>query len=167
MADLQHDALTHAQVHEPKWITLSNTADTGKVITSSSVTPAISEYRKLKQGELSEVRDFINLEQPSATSAAEIMWPCPFSGTIINWYIIQETTLTTAANVYELRINGVTVTGTPLTVLLAGAVGDQYTAAASALNTFTAGQRIGIKPTTVGNTDATAHLRFVIQVQRS
>jgi hypothetical protein len=167
MADLQHDTLTHSQVHEPKWISLSNTADTGKVITPSSSVSGTSELRKLVETEISNVSDYIVMEQASGTSSAEIMFPCPYNGTIINWYVIQEKVLTTAANVYELRINGVTVTGTPVTVLLAGAAGDQYTASASGANTFTTGQRIGVKPTTVGNTDATVTVRFVIQLRRA
>jgi len=166
MAALQHDTLTHAQVHEPRWISINGTSDTGKVITSSSATPGISEYRKLKLSEISEVNDYLTIHQPSGTSAAELMWPVPYNGTILNWYVIQEKVLTTAQNIYELRINGVQVTGTPVTVLLAGTAGQIYTASASGANTFTVGQRIGVIATAVGNTDATVGIRFVINLRR-
>jgi len=167
MAALQHNTLSHSQVHEPKWIGLSGISDTGKVITNSSSVIGTSEYRKLKLNEIAEVNEYLTIPQSSGTSAAEQMWPVPFNGTIINWYVIQEKALTTAANIYELQINGVQVTGTPITVLLASAAGTQYTATASAANTFVGGQRIGVKATTVGNTDATVSLRFVIQLRRN
>ena len=166
MAALQHDTLAHSQVHEPKHITLNNTSATGKVITNSSSVTGTSEYRKLKLSEIDQVNEYVTIWQSSATSTAELMWPCPYAGTIINWYVIQEKALTTAANIYELQINGVQVTGTPVTVLLASAAGTQYTATASGANTFTTTQRIGVKATTVGNTDATVTLRFVIQLRR-
>lgn len=167
MADLQHDSLTHSQVHEPKWITLNTTSSTGKVITNSGSVNGVSEYRNLKLREISEVNDYVSILQSNGTSTAEMMWPCPYNGTILNWYVIQEKALTTAQNIYELQIDGVQVTGTPVTVLLAGVAGSQYSASASGANTFTTGQRIGVKPTTVGNTDATATVRFVIQLRRA
>jgi len=89
MAALQHDAMTHSQIHEPKWITLNGVSDTGKVITSSSSTPGISEYRKLQLSELTGINEYFSIWQSSGTSAAELMYPCPYNGTIINWFVIQ------------------------------------------------------------------------------
>jgi hypothetical protein len=167
MTALQHNTLTHSQVHEPKWITLNGTASTGKVITNSSSVANTSEYRNLKLSEIIEVNDYITLATISGTSTADLYWPCPYSGTVIDWRVEQEKALTVGANVYELRINGVTVTGTPVTVLLAGAAGDIYTASASGANTFTTGDKLTIKPTSVLNTDAAVSIRFVIQLRRS
>lgn len=52
MADVEHVDIASANAHEPKHITLASTGDTGKVITSSSVTASISEFRLLTPFEL-------------------------------------------------------------------------------------------------------------------
>lgn len=52
MANIEHSTMGHSSVHEPKHITISTTADAGKVITSSSTTNAVSVYRKLGVHEL-------------------------------------------------------------------------------------------------------------------
>lgn len=166
MADLQHDDLTHAQAHEPKHISINGTSASGRVITNHSATPSTSEYRNLKQGEIDEVKDYWMVWQPDATLTDTYFIPTMYSGTIIGWRVVQEDTLTTADNIYELRIDGVQVTSTPLTVLVAGSQGDQYAAAATAANLFSANVNVEVVPTTVGNTDATATIRFIIEVQR-
>ena len=167
MADLQHNTLAHAQSHEPKHISINGTSASGKVITNDSSTPSISEYRALKESEITEVLHYYTVWQEDATLTDTYYLPAMYPGTINGWRVVQEDTLATAANIYELRIDGVQVTGTPVTVLLAGAVGDQYPASATAANTFATGAGIEIVPTTTGNTDATTTIRFVIEVQRS
>ena len=52
MANIEHSTMGHSSVHEPKHITISTTADAGKVITNSSATNAVSVYRKLGVHEL-------------------------------------------------------------------------------------------------------------------
>ena len=167
MADLQHDTLAHAQAHEPKHITLNGTSASGKVITNSGSTPSTSEYRSLKEDEITEVQDYYSVWENDATRTTALIVPAMYPGTIVGWLVVQEDTLTTAENIYELRIDGVQVTSTPITVLLAGSIGDQYSASATAANTFATGAGIEVFPTTVGNTDASASIRFIIQVTRS
>lgn len=166
MADLEHNNLAHAQAHEPKHISINGTSASGKVITNDSATPSISEYRSLKESEILEVEDFYTVWQEDATLTDTYFLPMMYPGTIIGWRIVQEDTLTTADNIYELQIDGVTVTSTAITVLLAGAQGDQYSASASGANTFGTGAAIEVVPTTTGNTDATTTIRFVIQIRR-
>jgi hypothetical protein len=81
-------------------------------------------------------------------------------------YAVQEATLATGSNSYQLKIDGVSVTSCSVTVLVAGAEGDQYTASAAGANTFAEGNNIEIVPT-VANTDASASVRFVIKLQRA
>lgn len=49
----EHSTLQHSSVHEPKWITPSTTADSGKVITPSATTSGTSELRKLTESDIS------------------------------------------------------------------------------------------------------------------
>lgn len=51
---VEHRTLGHADVHEPKHISISGTSDAGKVITSSATINGVSEYRKLKSSEIND-----------------------------------------------------------------------------------------------------------------
>lgn len=167
MANLQHDALTSAQVHEPKHITLNGTGASGKVITNSSVTPNVSEYRYLTMNDLDNVEEvLLVLERDSSVLRTHYI-AAPFSGTVISWVAVIDAALVTGANTYELQIDGATVTGTPITFPVGGAPGDQRSASASGANTFASGDNIMIVCTANGNTDATVDTRFTIIVRRS
>ena len=52
MANLEHTALTSAQVHEPKHIPGATTSDTGKVITPDNAVNNVSELRYLHLDEI-------------------------------------------------------------------------------------------------------------------
>lgn len=54
MATIQHSALPNSELHEPKHILTSTTADAGKVITPSSVTNGTSQLRSLTLDDLSD-----------------------------------------------------------------------------------------------------------------
>lgn len=49
---IEHKDIEDAQIHEPKHIKVSTTADAGKVITPSSTTDGESDFRKLDYSEL-------------------------------------------------------------------------------------------------------------------
>jgi chloramphenicol 3-O-phosphotransferase len=167
MANIQHSTLAHGQVHEPRWIGINGTGASGKVITNSSSTAGISEYRKLTFLDIDNKDLFFDVYEINATAAHTFYWPCAFNGTILSWVVVIEKPLVTAGNTYELRINGVQVTGTPVVFPVGGAAGDQRTANASAANTFIQGNNIQIVGTAVGNTDATVNVRSVIIVRKN
>lgn len=54
MTTIQHSALPNSELHEPKHILTSTTADAGKVITPSSVTGGTSQLRLLDLDDLSD-----------------------------------------------------------------------------------------------------------------
>lgn len=54
MATIQHSALPNSELHEPKHILPSTTADAGKVITPSSVTSGTSQLRYLTLDDISD-----------------------------------------------------------------------------------------------------------------
>ena len=45
--EIEHVSIPHANAHEPKWITIATTPDSGKVITPSSSVSGTSELRRL------------------------------------------------------------------------------------------------------------------------
>lgn len=61
MADIEHSSITHANTHEPKWITISTTADSGKVITPDASTSGVSTLRKLNEVDLDYTQKAKNL----------------------------------------------------------------------------------------------------------
>jgi len=167
MANIQHTDLTHSQVHEPRWITINGTGSSGYVITNSSSVAGESEYRKLKFSDIDEKDFFFTMKEINSTTAQTHYWPCDFSGTIVKWKAVVDNPLVTSSNTYELRIDGVQVTGTPITFATGGAAGDQQSANATAANTFSTGDNIQIVGTTIGNTDTTVDTVFVVTVRKA
>lgn len=171
MANLQHSTLPSASVHEPKHITINGISSSGKVITNSAVSSSVSVYRRLVQDDLDELEVILQAEHLAATSALTFYLPATFTGTIVGLAAIVDSAITTASNTYELQIDGVTVTGSPLTLTTVagsgGTAGDIVTSNPSAANTFNSGQVLTVVSTAIGNTDATVDVRFIITIQRS
>jgi len=167
MADVQHSSLQHADVHEPRHITLNGTGASGRVITNSSSVAQTSEYRRLTQADLNEVDEIFSVLEIDSTSAQTHYWAVPFAGTIISWRAVVNVPLVTASNTHELRINGVTVTGTPITFASGGAAGEIQTATATGANTFAVGDNIEIVGTSIGNTDTNVDTRFIVTIRRA
>ncbi|MDY0087122.1 MAG: hypothetical protein RBS78_00990 [Coriobacteriia bacterium] len=65
-----HSGMTHAEVHEPKHITLTLTSDAGKVITPSSTVAGTSELRNLVKSEvgLGNVDNTSDADKPVSTA---------------------------------------------------------------------------------------------------
>lgn len=162
MPDIQHSAVQHADSHEPRHITLNGTGQSGQVITNDPGTPGISEYRNLTQTDIDNVIQHFLIREFDSTSVQTHFIPVDFSGTIVQWIVVVDNPLVTASNTYELRIDGVQVTGTPITFAIAGSVGDQQSAVAAGANTFNSGANIEVVGTTIGNTDITVDTTFQI-----
>lgn len=162
MPDVQHSSFQHADAHEPRHITLNGTGQSGQVITNDSATAGISEYRRLKQSDLVEVDHRVLIREFNSTTIQTHFIPVDFSGTILRWIAVIDNPLVTAGNTYELRIDGIQVTGTPITFAIAGSPGDQQSATASGANTFNSGNNIEVVGTTIGNSDATVDTTFHI-----
>jgi hypothetical protein len=167
MAIVQHSAFQSGSTHEPKHITLNSTGASGKVITNSSSVAGTSEYRRLTSADIDEVDDTFMVEEFTSTTAQTHYIPVPYNGTILDWYAVVNGALTTASNTYELRLDGVQVTGTPITFAIAGAAGDQQSATATAANTMSTGQNIEVVGTSIGNADTSIDTRFIINVRRA
>lgn len=171
MATLQHSSLPSSAVHEPKHITINGTSASGKVITNSSSSTGQSEYRFLTRADLAELQENWHVLEIDASTDQTHYIPTLIDGEIVQWGAIVNSAIATASNTYELQIDGVTVTGSGITLSTTagsgGTAGDQVNATPSGANTFTAGQVITIVHNSTGNTDATVDVRFVLLIERT
>jgi hypothetical protein len=170
MADLQHSTLPHSAVHEPKHIGINGPSASGRVITNSSSTTGQSEYRRLRAGDIDEIPVELAVLEINASVAQTHYIPATFQGTIEKFTAIVNSAITTAANSYELRIDGVAVTGSSLSLTTTagsgGTAGDIVSAVPSAANDFSVDQVITIVNTAAGNTDSGVNVRFVLSMVR-
>lgn len=167
MANVQHSGLTSPDTHEPKHITLNDTSATGKIITNSGSVSAQSEYRRLTPADIDALIETFTVLEINSTTVQTHYLPMDFVGQIVKWIAVIDDVMTVADNIYELRINGVQVTGSPLTIpFTASAAGDQQSADSFSVNNFVGGDNIEIVGTTIGNTAATVNTRFVVTTTR-
>ena len=171
MATLQHSTLPSASVHEPKHITTQGTTASGKVITNSGSSSGISEYRFLTREDITELQETYLVLEIDASAAQTHYIPTMYEGRIVTFAAIVNSAIATATNTYELQIEGVSVTGSQIslttTVGTGGAAGDIVTVNPSAANTFVAGEELTIAATARGNTDAGVDVRFAILIERT
>lgn len=171
MANLQHSTLPSSAAHEPKHITINGVAANGFVITNDGSTSGISQYRKLVQADIQQLQETWLVKETNASVAQTHYIPTVLSGEIKTFYAIVNDAIATASNMYELRIDGVAVTGSSITLSTApgsgGTPGDIVSTAPSAANTFVAGQSLTIANTTLGNTDAGVDIRFALVIERT
>ena len=166
MADLQHDVLTTAQVHEPKHITGGSTGDSGKVITNSASVAGQSEYRLLKSSDISETDVFITGYERDSTLAEETFFICPVNGTIETISLVISDALVTADNIYTIDIAGLAPTPLTLTAIQAGsAKGDIFTVTMITGTAVNSGDVIKLT-SSGGNTDAAVGIWFQLEFRR-
>ena len=171
MADLQHSTLAHASVHEPRWISINTQAASGKVITNSGSTTAISEYRRLTQADLEEMEVLWQVQEFDGSVQQTHYIPATFTGQIVQVDGIVNIAVAGGTNTYELRIDGVQVTGSShsftTTAGSGGTAGDIVQATPSAANTFTPGQVITLVNTSKANTETALDIRWIITCKRT
>jgi len=171
MATLQHSTLPSTSVHEPKHISINGPASNGKVITNDASTTGTSQYRFLKQQDIQELSETWQVLEIDASVGQTHYVAAPFVGNIVGFQAIVNTAVTTGSNTYELQIDGVTVTGSPLTITVTpgtgGTAGDVVSSTPTAANSFSENQAVSIVNTALGNTDAGLDVRFNIIVERT
>jgi len=171
MATLQHSTLPSTSVHEPKHISINGPASNGKVITNDASTTGTSQYRFLKQQDIQELSETWQVLEIDASVGQTHYVAAPFVGNIVGFQAIVNTAVTTGSNPYELQIDGVTVTGSPLTITVTpgtgGTAGDVVSSTPTAANSFSENQAVSIVNTALGNTDAGLDVRFNIIVERT
>lgn len=171
MADLQHSTFAHAAVHEPRHISINSQAATGKVITNSSSSTAISEYRFLKQIDIAELEVLWQLQEFDGSVQQTHYIPATFNGDITSISGIVNIAVATGTNTYELRINGTPVTNSSHNFTTSagtgGTAGDIITVTPSAAKTFVTTDVITLVNTANANTEAALDIRWVITTVRA
>lgn len=171
MATLQHSTLPSSSVHEPKHISINGSSASGKVITNHSSTSGISEYRNLVMSEISNVQEVLQVLETDASVSQTHYMAAPFNGDVKSFSAVVNTAVTTSTNTYGLEIDGITVTGSALSITVTpgtgGTAGDVVTVTPSAAFSFTAGQTISIISSATGNTDANLDVRFQLILERT
>lgn len=167
MADLQHTALTSAQVHEPKHITSNGVGTSGQVITNSSTTAAQSEYRRLKSSDLVEFDIYLNALDQDSSQAEDTYLVSPFAGVVTDVRSVISDALVTADNVYTITVDGNATTPSTLTVAQSGsAPGDVDHVAITSGGEVIEGGIIRLA-NNGGNSDANVRTWFTVTVRRA
>lgn len=171
MPTLQHSTLPSTSVHEPKHISVNGPASDGKVVTNDGTTTGTSQYRFLKREDIQELIEVLSVLERDATVSQTHYVAAPLTGNIVGFQAVVNTAVATGSNTYELQIDGVTVTGSPITITVTpgsgGTAGDVVESTPSAANSFSSSQTISIVNTALANTDAALDVRFNIILERT
>jgi hypothetical protein len=141
----EHVNTQHVDTHEPRHITISTTADTGKVITPSATTSGESELRQLDSTEIQKKRIAVTAHfNDITTGAIDSTWVVsPVTGDIVAIDSVIHTDITTANEIITCRIGGVAIATGTITIDFSGsAAGDSDRVIPTGSNTVTAGQPI-------------------------
>lgn len=171
MANLQHSTLAHAAVHEPKHISINTQAASGKVITNSSSSSSVSEYRNLVQADINNLNVLWQMQEFDGSVQQTHYIPATYNGVIKEIAGIVNIAVAGGSNTYELQIDGVQVTNSIVTFTTSagtgGTAGDIVSATITAADFFTDGQVITIVNTSKNNTETALDINFIITVVRS
>lgn len=166
MANIQHSALTSSSVHEPKHITDNGQGASGRVITNSSTTANVSEYRRLNLSDIDQVDEIITFTHPDATSTETHYIVSPIQGIITSVFAVIDNPVVGADLVYTLQSGGSNITPALLTFELASsAIGDVRSNVITSNNTLLAGSTIEITGNG-GNTDPNVSTSFSFTIRR-
>lgn len=161
----QHSSLAGAELHQDRYISTAVSGDAGKVTTPSAV-DGVGELRNLLETEISQVTDILSVYFTDVSTAGSIYIAAPYNGTITKVQTALGAAITAADETVRLRLGGVVVTDSAVTIAYSGsAEGDVDTATPSGLNTVTAGQAIQVQ--TDGTSTGAAGCSVTVFIRRS
>lgn len=161
----QHSTLTGAELHQDRFISTAVAGDAGKVTTPSAVN-GVGELRKLLETEISQVTDILSVYFTDIATPGSIYIAAPYNGTITKVQTAINAAITVADEKVRLRLGGVAVTDSEVTISYFGsAAGDIDTATPSSGNTVTAGQAIQVQ--TDGSSTGVAGCVVTVFIRRS
>ncbi len=165
MANVEHSDLAHAEAHEPKHISINGTGQSGQVITNSSSSAGVSEYRTLKPADMDEFDRWITHIHPNGTTTETHFLVTPIAGEIVDIVAIIDNPVTGADQIYTFAVDGVNITPATMTFTLAGsAQGEVQTLTPSSGATLALNSSIEITGNG-GNTDANLSTYFVFTIR--
>lgn len=158
-----HTALTTAQVHEPKHITSSTTADTGKVITPSDSASGTSVLRKLTEEDIDNRITELSARIDDISTAGNVYVVSPFTGKITRMQLVLFGAIATADAEVTIRV-GATDVDSILVEFDGSAAGDTYTTSPTVDNAVTDNQAIRIR--TDGASDNSVSAMVLLTIVR-
>jgi hypothetical protein len=158
-------------VHEPRHISINSQAASGKVITNSSSTTAISEYRKLTQADIEGLEVLWQVQEFDGSIQQTHYIPSTFAGTVEQIKGIVNIAVAGGTNTYELQIDGIQVTGSPHSFTTVagsgGTAGDIVTVNPSAANIVAIDSVVTLVNTSTANTETALDIRWIITLKRT
>jgi len=166
MANVEHVDIASANCHEPKHITISTTADSGKIITADSSVSGTSEFRAIKESDITEGMDILYCEIDDLGTNGSAWVVSNNAGTIEKIYSVIHAAISGSDETITAEIDGTLVTSSNITITQSGsAAGDVASSTPTANNAVTAGQAIEI--ITAGNSTGAVKASFTIYVKRT
>lgn len=170
-----HASLTGADLHEPKGVAaaaanrvyVSDGAASGawSKLPPASIdgSGATATDQFLKADGTYGERVYLSGYVADISTAGSVFVPCPIAGTIVKVITVLQGAITVADGTLRLRIGGVPVTDSDVTIAQSGsAAGDVDTAVPSAANTVTADSAIEIQGLGTSTTAARVEVLIVV-----
>ena len=162
MADVQHNTMTGADLHEPKGVG-SASANTVYVTDGAGS----GTHQKISTAQIDSTFKNLNLvtlniHHDDLSTATSHFIVSPIAGTITKIYSVIDRSLAGSDTVLSFEIGGVAVTGGDITITQSGsAAGDVDSSTPSAANVVAAGQAIEVI-SDGGTSTGTAHAEITI-----
>lgn len=162
MADVQHNTMTGADLHEPKGAGAAS-ANTVYVANGSGT----GTWQKISTSEIDATFNnsnlvALNLHHDDLSTATSHFVVAPIAGAITKIYSVIDRNLAGSDTVLSFEIGGVAVTGGDITITQSGsAAGDVDSSTPSAANVVAAGQAIEVI-SDGGTSTGTAHAHITI-----
>lgn len=160
-----HSSLTGSELHQDRYISVAVPGDAGKVTTPSAVA-GVGELRNLLETEISQVTDVFTVLFTDVTTAGSLYFTAPYNGVITKVYTCINGAIGTADEKVRLRLGGVAVTDSEVTIAYSGsAAGDVDSATPSSGNSVTAGSAVQVQ--TDGSSSGGASCIVTVSIRRS
>ena len=157
---IQHVNAPDGKRHEPKGISIA-AAGTVYVSNGSGSGAWTNQIAAVRNANLMPVYTSI----PDVSTPGSYFVAAPLLGKIVAIYVTLDNAITIANSIVSAKINGVAVTGSPVTVTFAGsAAGSTYSSTPSGANTVAQGGSIEILTDGGSTTTARAAVTLVLDV---
>lgn len=156
-----HSTLTGTDLHEPKGVAAA-AANLVYMSNGSGSGSWLSPATNIKNANLETLSgQFANI----SSSASSIYLPTPLAGKVVAIYIVLQNAITVASCNITVKINGVAVTGSGITITVgASGAGVVFSSAPSGSNTLTTGQAIEIHSDGGSTTSCVAFVTALVNV---
>jgi len=145
MANVQHNTLTGAEVHQEKLISAAGTIDAGQVVTPSAADAGEGVLRNLVYSEVDNKLESAQLYFADIGTAITKHVVADHAGKINKVWSVIDTAPTGSDTTLTVKINGTNTSPSNMTVTQSGgAAGDIDSVTPTSLNTYSAGDTLEV-----------------------